>query len=67
MTNENLKNEIQDGIVKPECIFECECLENKRYRLIFDGGDSGNYIVEYCQKCYDQDDKQYVISTEELF
>ena len=45
---------------------ECYCDEKKKYRLIFDGGDSGNYIVEYCQKCYDSDDKQFMISVEEL-
>lgn len=47
--------------------FECECENDKKYRLKFDGDDSGNYEVKYCQKCYDQDDKQFMISTEVLF
>ena len=34
---------------------------------MFDGGSTGNYIVEYCQRCYDEDDKQFMISVEELF
>ena len=66
MTNENLKNEIQDGVVKPECIFECECLKDKKYRLVFDGATTGQYVVEYCQECYDQDDKQFMNSMEAL-
>lgn len=67
MTNENLKNEIQNGIENPEAIFECECLDDKKYRLVFDGDVTGQYIVEYCPRCYDQDDKQFKISTEVMF
>ena len=44
--------------------YECDCSEEKRYRITFDGGDSGNYLVEYCQKCFDSDDKQFMISME---
>ena len=51
---------------KSECIFECECLEDKKYRIVFDSADAGQYFVEYCQKCYDQDDKQFLVSQEEL-
>jgi len=47
--------------------FECECNERKKFRLTFDGGDSQNYFVEYCQNCYDSDDKQFMISEAELF
>jgi len=50
-----------------ECIFECNCITDKKYCIIFDGGSTGNYIVEYCQRCYDEDDKQFIISAEELF
>ena len=66
MTHENVQNEIQNGNVKSEYTFECECLENKIYRLVFDGDSTGNYIVEYCQRCFDQDDKQFMISMDEL-
>jgi len=44
--------------------YECECLEKKKFRIVFDGDSTGNYIVEYCQKCFDSDDKQFMISTE---
>lgn len=44
--------------------YECECQEQKTYRLTFDGGSSGNYVVEYCKLCYDSDDKQFMISSE---
>jgi len=47
--------------------FECNCDDGKKYRLTFDGADSGNYIIEYCQKCYDSDDKQFMLSMEVLF
>lgn len=46
--------------------YECECAEEKKYRVVFDGDITGNYIVDYCQKCYDSDDKQFMISTEVL-
>lgn len=64
MTSQSVKNET---LGKAENIFECECLENKKYRVVFDGASTGNYVVEYCQKCYDQDDKQFLVSTEVLF
>ncbi len=52
----------------PELIeYECECLDNKKFRILFDGDSSGNYIINFCQKCYDSDDKQFMISSEELF
>lgn len=54
----------KERIVIPS--FECNCEYEKKYSLKFDGGDSGNYIVEYCQRCYDQDDKQFMVSMEEL-
>jgi hypothetical protein len=47
--------------------FECLCSEKKKYQILFDGGDTGNYVADYCQKCYDSDDKQFMISMEELF
>lgn len=46
--------------------YECNCTEEKKFRVVFDGGESGNYIVEYCQKCYDADDRQFMISGEGL-
>jgi hypothetical protein len=63
MTNQVSNTETLDGTLT---VFECECIEDKRYRLIFDGGDSGQYAVEYCLKCFDSDDKLFMISKEEL-
>ena len=64
MTNAHLNNETLDDIANSEDILECECLEDKKFRVVFDGDDTGNYIVEFCQRCYDQEDKQYIISME---
>ena len=44
--------------------FACFCKEEKKFQIEFDGGDSGNYIVKYCQKCFDSDDKVFMISFE---
>jgi len=46
--------------------YECECSDTKKFRVLFDGDSTGNYIIEYCQKCYDSDDKQFMISMEIL-
>ena len=47
--------------------FKCNCENEKKYYLIFDSGDLENYSVEYCQECYDSDDKQFMISMEVIF
>jgi len=44
--------------------YECECPDKKKYRVIFDGASIGKYAIKYCQKCYDSDDKQFMISEE---
>ncbi|WP_428324350.1 hypothetical protein [Nitrosopumilus sp.] len=44
--------------------YECECAKEKKYKVVFDGGDTGKYIVEYCQKCYDSDDMKFMVITE---
>lgn len=62
MTN----NSTNQTVSQTDC-YECECLEDKKFRIVFDGDSTGNYIVEYCQKCYEQDDKQFMLLTEELF
>ncbi|MCV0410100.1 hypothetical protein [Nitrosopumilus sp.] len=50
---------------EPIVQYECECESEKRFRITFDGGDTGDYSVEYCQSCFDKDDKQFMISMEE--
>ena len=52
---------------KQDCYsYECECQNKKTRRITFDGAKIGNYSVEYCQKCYDSDDKEFMICEEEL-
>ncbi|HXG13603.1 MAG TPA: hypothetical protein VNK25_00535 [Candidatus Nitrosotenuis sp.] len=43
-------------------IFVCKCNRPKRHRLTFDGGSSGNYDLELCEPCYEQQDKKFLIS-----
>lgn len=44
--------------------FVCECIERKTRRLTFDGGSTGNYIVELCTKCLESFDVEFLISQE---
>jgi hypothetical protein len=39
---------------------ECMCVKEKTYQLIFDGGNSGFYTVDFCDDCYFQEDKKFV-------
>ena len=47
-------------------VFACECKEPQVYRLKFSGGSDGDYIIEYCQRCYDNDDKQFLMSEDRI-
>lgn len=40
---------------------ECKCSEEKKHRLTFDGGVSGQYTVDVCEKCYQKEDKEFLI------
>jgi len=47
--------------------YRCRCSEAKQYKVLFDGGDDGwDYVGLLCQKCYDSDDKQFMISMETI-
>jgi len=46
--------------------YECECRDKKKFRIVFDGASTGNYIIEYCKKCFGSDDKQFMISMVEI-
>ena len=53
--------------ITPEFVeYECECSDSKKFRITFDGASTGNYIIDYCQRCYESDDKQFMILTEAL-
>jgi len=42
--------------------YTCLCDAKKQHRLVFDGGSIiGHYQLELCQKCYDKEDKRFVI------
>ena len=41
---------------------ECLCSEDKTHHIIFDGGSSGHYSVDLCEKCFEQDDKKWIVS-----
>lgn len=44
-----------------EPVFRCRCKVFKTNRLIFDGGSEGNYTIELCPKCYERQDKKFLI------
>jgi len=44
-----------------EPIFRCRDKEFKTNRIILDGGSVGNYTVELCPKCYESQDKKFLI------
>lgn len=44
--------------------FKCRDKREKVYRLIFDGGTSGNYCLEICKSCYQSQSKKFLISVE---
>ncbi len=50
----------------PEIVYECNCKKQKKFRVVYDGGFDEKFTVEYCQKCYDQDNKQFMISMERV-
>lgn len=46
--------------------YECDCDEQKTIKVVYDGGFDEKFTVEYCQKCYDQENKEFEISMERL-
>jgi len=47
-----------------EPIFRCRDKKFKTNRIILDGGSEGNYTIELCPKCYDNQDKKFLIKEE---
>ncbi len=68
MTQSQNKDAFENGLDGQPAsdIYECECQDKKAYRLTFDGASTGQYIMEYCQKCYDSDNKLFMISMEAI-
>ncbi len=49
-----------------EAVYQCDCNDEKRIRVVYDGGFDGKYTIEFCQNCYDEEDKEFMISMEEI-
>jgi len=47
-------------------LFECYCKKQKKFRMIFDGGSTGNYVVELCSKCRKNEDHEFLLKEETL-
>ena len=47
-------------------VYACACVGTKRHHLTFDGGSSGSYVLALCDKCYDDEDKLFLISEEKM-
>ena len=45
---------------------ECNCDNEKKIRTVEDGGFGDKFTVEYCEKCYEQENKEFEISMERL-
>jgi len=47
-------------------LFYCSDKEEKAHRLVFDGGSSGNYQLDLCSKCYENQNKKFLIKEEKI-
>ena len=45
-------------------VYECGCNSKKEIRVVYDGGFDEKFAVEYCDVCYEQEDKRFMISME---
>ncbi|WP_160289401.1 hypothetical protein [Nitrosopumilus adriaticus] len=45
---------------------ECMCIAPKKHRLIFDGGEQGQYSISLCEKCNSEEDRQFLIYEEAM-
>lgn len=46
-----------------QVFLECKCIEEKKHRLIFDGGTSGQYSVDVCETCYQENDTEFLVTS----
>lgn len=49
-----------------QVFLECKCAEEKKYRLVFDGGTSGQYMIDVCERCYQEDDKKFLLKEDKV-
>lgn len=52
--------------VHPTYTYTCPCNSAKSHRLVFDGGQNGQFVVELCHECYSVEDKKFLISEERI-
>ena len=45
---------------------ECHCSEKKSFRLTFDGGSLGEYVVYLCSKCNSSEDLSFRTHGQEI-
>lgn len=46
--------------------YECDCDNQKTIKVVYDGGFDEKFVAEYCEKCYEQEDKKFMISMEKV-
>ena len=49
-----------------EIVYECGCNNKKKIRVVYDGGFDEKFTVDYCELCYEQEDKRFMLSMERL-
>lgn len=54
------------AITQETVVYQCNCDQIKKIRAVYDGGFGEKFTVEYCEKCFDSDDKQFMLSMEVL-
>lgn len=47
-------------------VFSCSCQGRKVRRLTLDGGATGIYRLDLCERCYRADSKEFVICEERI-
>ena len=46
--------------------YSCRCKAPKTTRIILDGGSEGNYAVDLCSKCHNQQNWKFLIKKESI-
>lgn len=47
-------------------IYSCSCSSSKKFRLTYDGGSTGEYQLELCQRCHDEKPRKFLLSEVEI-
>lgn len=49
-----------------QVFLECKCTEEKKHRLVFDGGSKGQYMIDMCDRCDLKEDKEFLIHSQTI-